>query len=174
LKSHAVSSSPAEGVSSVQQKVLDALALCEALGTPEPPRINVAFLAGYTVNGHFNNIVGSLNTAGLINYPRGGHLSLTEAGRAIANSSANQVQTLDDFHSLWRSKLSAPEVKILNVLLEYQKDPISRELLAEKTGYTINGHFNNMVGHLKTLGAATYPKGGHVAATDVMFPEGLV
>lgn len=160
-------------VTSVQQKILDALALCEALGTPQPPRVNVAFLAGYTVNGHFNNVVGSLNTTGLITYPFGGHLALTDSGRAIANASANDVQTLVEFHNLWRSKLPTPEVKILNVLLEYRGDPIGRELLAERTGYTVNGHFNNCVGHLKTLGAAYYPAGGMVAASDVMFPEGL-
>jgi hypothetical protein len=125
------------------------------------------------VNGHFNNVVGSLNTTGLITYPFGGHLALTDSGRAIANASANDVQTLVEFHNLWRSKLPTPEVKILNVLLEYRGDPIGRELLAERTGYTVNGHFNNCVGHLKTLGAAYYPAGGMVAASDVMFPEGL-
>jgi hypothetical protein len=160
-------------LSGAQQKVLDALALCEVLGTPQPPRINVAFLAGYTVNGHFNNLVGSLNTAGLLIYPIGGHLALTDAGRTLANANANEVQSLEDFHNLWRSKISGSERKILDVLLQYQKSPIAREFLAEKTGYTINGHFNNMIGHLKTLGAACYPSGGLVAATDVMFPEGL-
>jgi hypothetical protein len=44
---------------------------------------------------------------------------------------------------------------------------------AEATGYTENGHFNNMLGHLRTLGIVDYPGNRLIAATDVLFPEGL-
>jgi hypothetical protein len=59
------------------------------------------------------------------------------------------------------------------MLIDKHPHPIRREALAEATGYTVNGHFNNLVGHLKTLGIAEYPSGGYVGATDVLFPEGL-
>jgi hypothetical protein len=156
------------------QRILDAAAALEQLGISPAKRINVAFFAGYTENGHFNNMVGSLRTAGLLDYPGGGTIQLTEAGRAAANASANAIQTLDDLHNTWTAKLSPSEGKLLRVLIERGLDnPISRADLAAATGYTENGHFNNMVGHLRTLGAADYPGGGTVVATDVLFPEGL-
>jgi hypothetical protein len=73
-------------VSASQQKILDALALFEQLGISPARRINVAFFAGYTENGHFNNMVGNLRTAGLLDYPQGGYLGLTAEGRAIADA----------------------------------------------------------------------------------------
>lgn len=156
-----------------QQKILDALALCEQLGLADPRRINVAFFAGYTENGHFNNSVGALNQAGLLHYPAGGHLALTDAGRELANAENNRLQTLDEFHRFWMSKLKMPEQKVLAVLLDVYPESLTRDELAARSGYTVNGHFNNTVGHLSTLGIAGYPAKGYVAATDVMFPEGL-
>lgn len=162
-----------ELLSTPQQKILDALAFAEALGTPQPERITVAFFAGYTVNGHFNNTVGKLNASGLISYPVGGHLALTDEGRALADISSIEIATLEDLHEIWRSKLSEPQRRILNVLLNYRGRPVSREELAQQAGYTVNGHFNNTVGKLNSLGAACYPQKGYVAAAPVMFPEGL-
>lgn len=162
-----------EKLSNPQRKVLDALALCERLGVDEPKRINVAFFAGYTENGHFNNTVGNLNAAGLLHYPHGGHLALTEKGRELANAENNPAQTIAELHDLWKSKLSSPEVRVLEVLLEHHPESLDRERLAKLSGYTVNGHFNNVVGHLSTLGIAEYPQKGRVAAAHVMFPLGL-
>jgi hypothetical protein len=39
---------------------------------------------------------------------------------------------------------------------------LSRDELAERTGYTVNGHFNNMVGSLRSLGVIDYPRQGGV------------
>jgi hypothetical protein len=166
---------PADGtLSRSQQRILDALAAFEQLGISPAKRVNVAFVAGYTENGHFNNMVGELRTNGYLDYPGGGTVQLTDAGRAIANAAANEIQTLEDLHNTWLRKLSPSEGKLLTVLIDRYPDPITRAELAEQTGYTENGHFNNMVGHLRTLGAADYPGGGQVVATDVLFPEGLV
>jgi len=49
------------GVGKAQQRVLDAITLFERLGMSPVKRINAAFFAGYTENGHFNNLMGSLN-----------------------------------------------------------------------------------------------------------------
>ena len=167
---------PAAGsgaVSKSMKKILDALAAFEQLGISPAKRVNVAFFAGYTENGHFNNMVGDLRTKGFLDYPGGGTVQLTDAGRAIANADANSIQSLDDLHRTWYGKLSPSEAKLLRVLVERYPDPITRADLAVRTGYTENGHFNNMVGHLRNLGAADYPGGGRVVATDVLFPEGL-
>lgn len=166
---------PSDGsVSRSQQRILDALAAFEQLGISPAKRVNVAFFAGYTENGHFNNMVGELRTNGFLDYPSGNMVQLTGAGRAIANADSNPIQSLDDLHRTWYSKLSPSEAKLLRVLVERYPDSITRADLATRTGYTENGHFNNMVGHLRSLGAADYPQGQYVVATDVLFPEGLV
>jgi hypothetical protein len=160
-------------ISKAHQKVLDAIALFERLGLSPVKRINAAFFAGYTENGHFNNLVGTLKTAGLLDYPVGGFVSLTEEGRAIADPDANPIQSHEDLINTWLTKLSGSESKILRILVERFPEAIPRSELAPLAGYTENGHFNNLVGHLKTLGVASYPMGGYVAATDVLFPAGL-
>jgi hypothetical protein len=164
----------AEGVSKAMQRILDGLALFETLGISPVKRVNAAFMAGYTENGHFNNMVGTLRTSGYLNYPGDGTIELTDEGRAIADASRNAVSSLDDLHALWLSKVSASEGKLLRVVIDRGLgNPISRADLAAETGYTENGHFNNMVGHLRSLGAFAYPGDGSVVATDVLFPEGL-
>lgn len=162
-----------EGVSPSMQKVLDAAAALERLGIRPAKRINVAFFAGYTENGHFNNMIGELRTKGLLDYPTGGMVELTDAGRSAARAESNPIASLDDLHGMWLSKVSPSEGKLLSVLIAQYPKAVSRADLAEAAGYTENGHFNNMVGHLSTLGAARYPTRGMVAASEVLFPEGL-
>lgn len=162
-----------EGVSPSMQRILNALAALEALGIAPAKRVNVAFFAGYTENGHFNNMLGSLRTMGLLDYPSGAMVQLTDAGRAGADAGAGSLSSLEDLHRVWLGKVSPSEARLLGALIERYPEPIERSALAEATGYTENGHFNNMLGHLRTLGAADYPGNRLVVATDVLFPEGL-
>ena len=163
----------ASGVTPSEQKILNALAAYEVLGITPVRRVNVAFFAGYTENGHFNNMVGQLRTNGLLDYPTKGDVALTDAGRALADAGASPIASLEDLHRLWLSKISPSEAKLLRCLIETYPDSVTRADLAAATGYTENGHFNNMVGHLRSLGAADYPNKARVVATDVLFPAGL-
>jgi predicted transcriptional regulator len=169
----AVRAAPADGVSKSMQRVLDALAALEALGIAPAPRINAAFFAGYTENGHFNNMLGTLRTMGLLDYPSPAMIGLTDAGRATADASAASFDSLAEMHRVWLGKVSPSEGKLLQALIDAYPAPIERGLLAQQTGYTENGHFNNMLGHLRTLGVVEYPGNRQVAATDVLFPKGL-
>jgi hypothetical protein len=163
----------AEGVTPSMQRILDALAAFERLGISPVVRVNAAFFAGYTENGHFNNMLGALRTKGLIDYPQGGTIALTDAGRLAAHADAHPIDSLAALHDVWLSKVSPSEGKLLRALIDIYPKAIARADLAARAGYTENGHFNNMLGHLRTLGAADYPAGGMVAATGVLFPEGL-
>jgi hypothetical protein len=154
-----------------EQKILDAIALANSLGIDQPERIQVAIFAGYTVNGHFNNMVGTLRTKGYVDYPGDGSIVLTEGGNAIATPA--DIRSLEQLHQVWLNKLSPSEQKILQALIDSYPSPLRRDDLAEQTGYTVNGHFNNMVGRLRTMGAVAYPGDGSVVAAKVLFPEGL-
>lgn len=157
-----------------KMRLLNALAALELLGFQQARTLNVAFFAGYTENGHFNNMKGELRTAGLVAYPTPGFLSLTDEGRARASAPAHPIVSLDDLHNAWLNKISPSEGKLLRELIREYPNAVEKAELAARCGYTVNGHFNNMVGHLKTLGAVEYPRPGLAAATDVLFPEGLI
>lgn len=156
-----------------EQKLLDALALLQRLGIPSPDRGTLAFFSGYTRGGRFNNLVGSLRTAGLVQYPGDNLVQLTPAGASQASADAHPVRRLADLHAIWRGKLPPSEWKVLETLLDVYPDAIARPALAAHTGYTVGGRFNNIVGRLRSLGAVEYPSDGQVAASSLLFPRGL-
>jgi len=165
----AVESVP-EGISKAELKILGACAWMEAIGQPIAPSTAVAFVAGYTENGHFNNMKGRLKSAGFVDYPGGGMMQLTDVGRAVAPS-VSVPQTVQGLHDAVRARLKPGLTKLLDPLLDAYPEAMHAEQLAEAADYTINGHFNNMRGKLHTLGLVTYPNGGYVRAADILFPK---
>ncbi|MGI4815890.1 MAG: helicase HerA domain-containing protein [Janthinobacterium lividum] len=148
-----------------EQRIVDAIAWWSAAGVETPSRHQVAFVAGYTVNGHFNNQCGTLRARGLIDYPGGGTLSLMEPGHAFANapdSTPSRQQLIDRVSAVLKGE---PMRRIFNILAE--RGTLSRDALAEAAGYTVNGHFNNIVGTLNGIGIAEYPAKGMVGLTKI-------
>jgi hypothetical protein len=157
---------PAAGLSASQQRVLDALAWWEAAGVAAPSRHQVAFVAGYTVNGHFNNLCGDLRTRGLIDYPTGGALGLLEPGRAVAHRPDAQPTREDLVRRVLGVLKGEPMRRIFQALVD-AGEPLPREELASRCGYTVNGHFNNLCGALNGIGVADYPSKGHVGLAGI-------
>jgi hypothetical protein len=154
------------GVTASQQRLLDALAWWAAAGVEQPTRHQVAFVAGYTVNGHFNNQCGELRTRGLIDYPTGGALGLLALGRAVANK-PDAKPTRDNLVQRVLGVLKGePMRRVFTVLVE-AGEPLTREELASRAGYTVNGHFNNMCGALNGIGVAEYPGKGMVGLAGI-------
>jgi hypothetical protein len=156
----------ADGLSPAEQRILDAVAWWRSAQIDAPSRHQVAFVAGYTVNGHFNNLVGGLRTKGQIEYPTGGGVMLTEAGIAAANSGTGDVPTRADLVEKVLAVLEPSPGKIFRAVVDAGGD-LTREQLAERTNYTVNGHFNNMVGSLRSLGVIDYPSKGGVTLGDM-------
>ncbi len=151
-----------KALSKSEQKILDSLAWWASIGISEPSRAQVAFAAGYTVNGHFNNLLGTLRQRELLDYPQGDCAGLTDAGSALANHPAENANRPELYDRI-RQKLSEPQRRLFNVLLEAE-GTLSNEELAGRAGYTVNGHFNNLRGSLRTLQLAEYVPGGTVAS----------
>lgn len=155
--------------------MLDALAELEDLGVTRPERPQVALLAGYTnLNSKgLVNATGALRTAGLIDYPETGRVTLTDSGRSQAASwgsprSAKEVQ--DRIVSL----LGGASARILAPLILSYPKPVPREEVASQAGY---GHLNskgfvNAIGRLRSLGFIDYPSSGTIVAKPVLFLEG--
>lgn len=167
----AVTATPANGsITPAQQRILNALAWWANVGQDAPARICLAPIAGYTVNGHFNNLLGSLRTGGYVDYPGGGAVKLTEGGKEVAKW-PDAPGGLDDLHNAWRAHLPPAHTKILNVVIAHHPAELDRETLASAAGYTVNGHFNNLLGKLRTYGLI--PKRGGICGTAALFPEHL-
>lgn len=163
---------PADGsITGPQQRILDALAWWEAFGVANPTNDQVGFVAGYSPgSGNFNNLRGQLRSAGMIDYPAGGRVSLTEEGRAAAKR-PDTPPTRGAFHAAVRAKLKQPQLRLLDPALgAYPKD-VSVDDLAAVSGYSAgSGNFNNLRGSLRTLDLIAYPRPGHVRASDWLFP----
>lgn len=154
-----------------QHRILDALAWWAAFGIEQPRREQVAFIAGYSpTSGGLFNLLGGLRSAGMIDYPQGGSVALTEAGRAVA-SIPDVDLTREAFHAQARAKLSGPQVKVLDPVLAAYPDEIASDEVADAAGYSrTSGGFFNLRGSLRTLGLVDYPSPGSIRAADWLFP----
>lgn len=167
-------STRAEGVTAPQQRILDALASFEALGITDVARSNVAVFSDQSsTSSGFTNNLGTLRSKGLIDYPAGGRVCLTDAGRALATP-ATPITSVSQLHEAWYAKLTNPQGRILRELIAHYPHALDREALAELAGASATSSgFTNNLGHLRSLGLVDYPVRGQVAATALLFPEGV-
>lgn len=168
-------SEPTGDLSPVQQRILNALAEAEQLSAEAPDRALVAILSGYThiQSTGFVKALGALSTGGLITYPPGGRVALTDAGRAVA-SMPNAPTTAEELQERVCTLIGGAASKVLKPLIEANGEPMSRQDLATASGY---GHiqstgFVKVLGKLRTLGFIDYPSSGMVVAQPVLFLQG--
>jgi hypothetical protein len=152
--------------------VLDALAELAALGVAEPPRVQVAFLAGYTnLNSKgFTNAMGALRSGGLIVYPGNGSLGLTDAGHAAAMP-VEKPRSSEELQDRLIAQLGGSSGRIIRELVNVHPNSLARQDLAARAGYgNLNSKgFTNAIGRLRTLGFIDYPEQARVAARDILF-----
>lgn len=155
---HSVGSPPSRAL---DQRILDALAWWRAAGFERPTRSQVAFVAGRTIGGHFNNTVSRLHTQGLVAYPGPGTLALTEAGMSQVRPVTGPT-TRAALIAMLREQLGHDlKRRIFDALVDADK-PLDREALSIRVGRTEGGHFNNSVSRLSGLGLVHYPGRGLV------------
>lgn len=156
--------------SASQDKILSVLVWMESLNMLPADKSQVALLADQspTSGGYFNNI-GALRTAGMIEYPTPGMVTITDKGRGQAKPAQIPGNT-GELHEQLFKKLSASQVAILKMLIEIYPEPISKAELADRSGQspTSGGYFNNL-GRLRSLKLIDYPTPGIVAALPVLF-----
>lgn len=160
-------------VTKPQQRLLDALAELEVLGVDGPSRHQLGMVAGYNLTGGSGaQHVADLAGLGFVEVG-GGTVRLTDDGRAIAQTDA-VPRSLEELHERVLVKLSAGQRKIAEHLISIYPEPITRAELGETTGYNLTGGSGAQhVADLVTVGAAVIPSAGKVAASKLLFPEGL-
>ena len=169
-----IRSSGKPDVSGPQQRILDVLAALAPMGMPTVRKdVAALFAAASPTSSSYQNNLGRLRTLGLIDYPSGRFVALTEGGRAIATATEVPI-TLAGFQTRWLAIVSGPQAKILRKLIECHPHAASKELVAEHLGVSAtSSSYQNNLGRLRSLGLVDYPQAGRVVATDLLFPEGL-
>jgi hypothetical protein len=163
---------PAEGISRPQQRILDALAWLEWVGSTGVDRIRVAMLADQSPKSSgFRANLSTLSGAGLLTYRGGDGIDLTEVGRQAANKPSG-APTNAELHQAIRSKISGPQWKMLAVLIEAYPSAMGREALARASDQSpTSSGFRANLSTLSGLGFVDYQRDGNVAATGILFVE---
>ena len=169
----ALGDSGAPAVTAPRQRILDALAWLETAGLTPARKVTLALLAlsSPTSSGYDNNL-GALRTAGLLDYPQPGRVALTDAGRAIAAVPARRPMS-EDLHRTLAGVLPAPRWRILEAAIAAHPGELARRQLAEQAQQSPGSSgFDNNLGALRSMGFLDYPRAGFVKATDDLFiPE---
>jgi hypothetical protein len=156
--------SPSNGALPVPPRALRVLAAIAERHPEVLSEATIRTLTGYRPGGGFNNILGTLRTAGLL---RG--FAITEAGLAAVPPEALQKRTGEGLRNLWRGRLQPREWKVLEAVLARGPGAVvTPEELATLTGYAAGtGGFNNILGKLRS--AALLEGRGEMRAAEALF-----
>ena len=166
-------SAPVNGDASVsgsQLRVLSRLVeLLECTGQASVKKEQLAAWSQYSpTSGGYNNLLGSLRSSGLIEYPQPGMVTITDAGRAIAQPEEIPVSS-EEMRERAKRVLGGSEAKLLDIL-HRSRETWSKEQLGQESGFShTSGGFNNYLGHMRTLGFVEYPAPGQVKAADWLY-----
>jgi ABC-type dipeptide/oligopeptide/nickel transport system ATPase component len=152
-------------------KILSRLVeLLECTGKDAVSKEQLAAWSEYSPNsGGYNNYLGSLRSAGLIEYPSGGQVTITVVGRMHAHPGDAPVDS-DEMLERAKRVLGGSEARILETLHASYPEITGKVELAEAVGFSANsGGFNNYLGHMRTLGFIEYPQPGKVRCSDWLF-----
>lgn len=162
--------SPLPALSGPQQRILDAIGWMQSVQIYKPQRSVVAFLAGYSLTSTaFTTPLGNLRSMGLVTYPDSGTVSLTDTGRVRTSPQDIPLDT-QELHRIIFQKLTGPQRKILKVLIDNYPEPVNREELANKAGYSVTSTaFTTPLGNLRSFEFIDYPSTTSAVALPILF-----
>lgn len=151
------------------RQILDTLAWWESIGNARPGWAKVAALIGSHPNTKtLTNARGELKRHGLI----AEGCELTDAGRAAATL-PDTPPTLDALHDVWRERMSGRERDLFDYIIN-QGGEATWPAIADHFGFHPNTKtWTNARGRLNNTYGLTESRGGKLAGTALMYPEGL-
>ncbi len=162
------------GLTSSEQKILDALASLEAVGVAAPSKVQLAAFAGYSnpKSGGFAAPAASLVRKGLIQ-SISGKAEMTDGGRALANQPGRPA-TSKELQERIFSLLGEGERKLLTVLIGAYPETFTRVALASAGGYSNakSGGFAAPLARLIELGFVEAVRNGIVRGSEMLFLRG--
>lgn len=150
-------------ISGPERKILTALA---QHGPKTKSRL--AILTGYSADGGaFNNPLSALRSKGYISPAGNDPISITADGAATLGP-YEPLPTGRALADWWMGRLSGPERKLLGALVDAYPRPLTKDELAERTGYVADGGaFNNPLSRLRSLELAEGR--GEIRASEALF-----
>ena len=173
-KTEPVTFATSNGLSTSEQKVLDALASLEAVGVGAPSKTQLAAFAGYSnpKSGGFAGPAAALVRKGLIE-SNVGRASMTFTGRDSANK-PDRPATSKELQNRIFSLLGEGERKLLTLLIAVYPESLSRVDLAVQGGYSNakSGGFAGPLARLVELGFVEAVRNGVVRGSEMLFLKG--
>jgi hypothetical protein len=159
-------------LSQPQQRMLNVLAKCEAMGLTTPSYAHVAVWSGQSPrsSGYEKNL-STLSAAGFVQRRPGRLLALTEKGRDFA-AVVRTPPTLEDLHEAWMPFLSGPQQRMVRQLIACFPEATAYIDLAAATDQSPKSSgFEKNLSTLSALGLAERRAGRMIAAGALLFPE---
>lgn len=154
-----------------ERRMLQTLAQFLRLGSLT--RDQLALLSGYTRSGTFDQYVGTLARHELVEKIAGARLSITQAGLDfIGDDAMAPPKTTAEIIALFSGKLREGERRMLAELVNEYPDSLTRDELANRTGYTRSGTFDQYVGTLTRNLLVVKEAGGWLRANEWLFLGG--
>jgi hypothetical protein len=149
--------------------------MLEILARHHPMRVTraqLATLSGFTASGGtFGTYFGTIKRQGFIE-EQSGIVEITEAGLDYVGVVPAVPMSTEEVIQTWRQALRAGERSMLDVLVAAYPNAVTRDDLAEQTGFTVSGGtFGTYLGTLRRNGLAE-TNGGDVRAGNALFLEG--
>lgn len=156
------------------QRMLNAMLLLESIGTSPAPRTLLGGLVGVSPStGTFRNYLSELRRAGYIEDVSSEAVRLSDAGRVQASDDGLPA-TRSELHAIWVDKFSGTVARMFSVLLDAYPRNVLRAELARIVGVDhTTGTFRNYLSEMRRTGAVVDVSREAVAASDMLFPEGL-
>lgn len=158
-----------DDLSPARQRLVEALHSLTNIGVPHPPKTQLALWAGVSPKSSgFTNNLGALRSAGYIDYPSPGHVTLGALASTVPAPAP--IAGTDDLHEKVRGLVSPARWRILAALIDVHPQALSKADLAVAAGVSATSSgFTNNLGALRSMGLLDYPSPGTVAATGVLF-----
>lgn len=138
-------------------------------------RAQLGTLAGFAPRGGtFGSYLGTLKRAGFV-VEGDGVVQITDAGMgALGLEAPPPPATTEELLEGWRQALRAGERRMLDELVAVYPRALSREELADRTGFEVSGGtFGSYLGTLRRNGLADV-EGGEVRASETLFISGVM
>jgi len=158
-------------VSRPQLRILQALAMFEALGFSEVPRTWIAPLADTTwKSSGFEKNVSTLKTGGYVDVGSPGNLRILSPGRGEVGDQPAPTHEL--LLQKCAAAISTPQAAILNNLVQVYPQDLDREEIAARSGTTVTSSgFEKNMSTLKTAGMIEISGKGRARAAAWLFAE---
>jgi hypothetical protein len=134
-------------------------------------RAQLGTLAGFTPSGGtFSDYFSRLKRSGYLEEDHQGNVRVTEAGLEFVGEVPPSPSSHEEIMDMWKRNLKAGVGRMLDEVVRCYPEPITREDLGERSGFTVSGGtFSDYLSMLKRNGLVEI-NGNEVKATEVLFP----